>query len=65
MDFNSRKKKNKNYDLYNENINIYLEENDNYILDLESKVQTLKLVNKLIFIFITNWHIYIYMLHIP
>ncbi|CAD2098080.1 conserved Plasmodium protein, unknown function [Plasmodium vinckei lentum] len=45
MDFNSRKKKNKNnYDLYNENINIYLEENDNYILDLESKVQTLKLI---------------------
>ncbi|SBS87962.1 conserved Plasmodium protein, unknown function, partial [Plasmodium ovale curtisi] len=45
MDFNSRKKKKKNNnDLYNENINIYLEENDNYILDLEKKVQTLKLI---------------------
>ncbi|SOS78760.1 conserved Plasmodium protein, unknown function [Plasmodium sp. gorilla clade G1] len=39
MDFNSRKKKKKNNDLYEENINIYLEENDNYILDLEKKVQ--------------------------
>ncbi|KJP86021.1 hypothetical protein AK88_04352 [Plasmodium fragile] len=46
MDFNSRKKKkkNNNNDIYNENINIYLEENDNYILDLEKKVQTLKLL---------------------
>ncbi|VWU51143.1 conserved protein, unknown function [Hepatocystis sp. ex Piliocolobus tephrosceles] len=45
MDFNTRKKKKKNTnDLYNENINIYLEENDNYILDLEKKVQTLKLI---------------------
>ncbi|SOV77098.1 conserved Plasmodium protein, unknown function [Plasmodium sp. gorilla clade G3] len=46
MDFNSRKKKKKNNDLYEENINIYLEENDNYILDLEKKVQSLKLVNE-------------------
>ncbi|KAI4838808.1 BET1-like protein [Plasmodium brasilianum] len=45
MDFNSRKKKKKkDDDIYNENINIYLEENDNYILDLEKKVQTLKLI---------------------
>ncbi|EUR71845.1 hypothetical protein PFBG_02871 [Plasmodium falciparum 7G8] len=44
MDFNSRKKKKKNNDLYEENINIYLEENDNYILDLEKKVQSLKLI---------------------
>ncbi|CRG99665.1 conserved Plasmodium protein, unknown function [Plasmodium relictum] len=44
MDFNSRKKKKNSNDLFNENINIYLEENDNYILDLEKKVQSLKLI---------------------